>query len=586
MSRHAVLLTADSSAVEDRKAGRLLDFFGVPYRRCRPEEFVSELIGEESSSEAIGVVVSADACLQLLKRLDGHAGLFDRLHSVFVYPGSGMPAVAAVASALTGDERANVYPIDAAVEFGFTDRQQSFCAALSGLQVRPVNARGIHALQAASDDLRPLISTPAGAAFARVPFQGVPFFLACGAGIVDVDAGLAGRNFDVRDHLLAAVPLVLYVKWAFATAGWTQADTGACVVIDDPLLQRRYGFLDFSALGTLTERHGFSTSIAFIPWNWRRSDPAVARLFAADPARLSVSIHGCDHTAGEFGSADAEALSAKAHEALARMSRHEAATGIRHDRVMVFPEGVFSATAMRVLKQSGFAAAVNTEVVSSDSPPRTVRVRDVWDTAVMAYDSFPLFTRRYPTQGIENFAFDIVLGKPCIIVIHHEWCRDGGAHLVEFIDRLNALKAPLAWQSLGALVDRACQRRALSADQTTVEMYGTRLTITNRSETRARYLVRRREGDPSIVRQVTSDGKPLLWRHASGSIEFEVELSPLAETSLHVQFRPMSRGRPRPERLAARVRTTARRYLSELRDNYVTTGMASMSALLGHPVRK
>jgi hypothetical protein len=49
------------------------------------------------------------------------------------------------------------------------------------------------------------------------------------------------------------------------------ARTNACVVIDGPLLQQRYGFLNFRELLQLMEKQNFATSIAFIPWNWRRS---------------------------------------------------------------------------------------------------------------------------------------------------------------------------------------------------------------------------------------------------------------------------------------------------------------------------
>jgi hypothetical protein len=43
------------------------------------------------------------------------------------------------------------------------------------------------------------------------------------------------------------------------------------LVIDDPLLKPRYGFLKFLPFLRLMQRHDFATSIAFIPWNWRRS---------------------------------------------------------------------------------------------------------------------------------------------------------------------------------------------------------------------------------------------------------------------------------------------------------------------------
>src|SRR5437763_10142581 len=103
------------------------------------------------------------------------------------------------------------------------------------------------------------------------------------------------------------------------------------------------------------------------------------------------------------------------------MKRHESITGIRHDRIMVFPHGVFSEAATNVLRHTDFMAAVTNDIIGADSRPHTITIGDVWEIAVMRYNNFPIFTRRYPWEGIENFAFDALLGKPALIVIHHDY---------------------------------------------------------------------------------------------------------------------------------------------------------------------
>src|SRR5207237_7515964 len=134
---------------------------------------------------------------------------------------------------------------------------------------------------------------------------------------------------------------------------------------------------------SLMKRHNFTTNIAFIPWNWRRSTPEIVRLFRENADNYSLSVHGYDHTRAEFGSSDQRRLYWKAQQALERMNRHESMTGIRHDRVMVFPHGIFSEAAMSALKHSGLIAAVNSDVISSDSQPRVVTISELWDIAVM-----------------------------------------------------------------------------------------------------------------------------------------------------------------------------------------------------------
>src|SRR5437667_7156501 len=187
-----------------------------------------------------------------------------------------------------------------------------------------------------------IISLGHGAIFLKLEYKGVPIFLSTSREIIDIDAELTSQNFDIREHFLRAVPLVLYIKWAFAETCWNAPKTNACLVIDDPVLKSRHGFVNFQELLSLMKQHNFSTNIAFIPWNWRRTTPKVTRLFRENPENYSLSVHGCDHTRAEFGSSDRHRLYWKAQQALKRMNQHSDITGIPYDQVMVFPQGIFS----------------------------------------------------------------------------------------------------------------------------------------------------------------------------------------------------------------------------------------------------
>ena len=126
---------------------------------------------------------------------------------------------------------------------------------------------------------------------------------------------------------------------------------------------------------------------------------------------------------------------------------------------MIFPQGVFSSVCPEVLKRNGFLAAVNTETAPADSGTFGTRIRDVWDVAIMKYGCFPIFTRRYAHHGLENFAFDLLLGKPCLIVSHHDFFKDDCAELIELIEKLRSLNCCLRWRPLGEVIRRACRRR-------------------------------------------------------------------------------------------------------------------------------
>jgi hypothetical protein len=330
------------------------------------------------------------------------------------------------------------------------------------------------------------------------------------------------------------------------------------------------------------KRHKFSTNIAFIPWNWRRGTPEVIQLLRENPESYSISVHGCDHTRAEFGSLDRQRLYWKAQQALERMNRHESITGIRHDRVMVFPQGIFSEAAMSVLKHTDLIAAVNNDVICADPCPRAITISDVWDTAVMAYGNFPLFTRRYPWEGIENFAFDALLGKPVIIIIHHDYCSDHCKRLVDFVDRLNALKCRLTWCSLGEVVRRSCRQRELSPGMMEVEMYATQLQLENQSRLRKRYLIRRRESEPSSVKEIRAGSRNVPWSPTDGRVAVEIELNPGENTTISMGFRDLAGNGRHADTLSYRTKTMLRRYLCEVRDNYIVKSKLRLLGLFGH----
>jgi hypothetical protein len=493
----------------------------------------------------------------------------EQIHSVFVYAGEDIAALGKLAELRHGPNTLSE-GCPATASFVVSDKLPEFCGVMAGVRIKADEADVdlIFSSPPAGRHVE-VITLNHGAVFVKVEYRGVPVFLCSGKSIIDIVSDLPDGIFDVRQHVLQAVPPVLYIKWAFAGTCWTAPEKSACLIIDDPLLKPRYGFVRYGELLSLMQRYKFSTNIAFIPWNWRRSDPRVTQLFRENPEYYSISVHGCAHTRAEFGSDDSERLYGTARRALAQMSQHESSTGIPHDRVMVFPQGVFSEAAMSVLKRTDLVAAVNNDTISSNRNPRAITVADVWDTAIMAYDNFALFTRRYPWSGIENFAFDCLLGKPIVIVVHQDSCRDHCARLIAFIEQLNALACPLTWRSLGELVRRSCRQRVLSADVTQVEMFGKELFIENLSDRTKQFLIRRRESNPSAIREVRAGSRPIPWKCYGDQIQFEVELKGREQTIIRLDFHELDEKSKTAENLNYTARTMLRRYLCELRDNYL-----------------
>jgi hypothetical protein len=576
--QEAIILDDLDLSVEGKKIAKILDFFGVPWRASTMTELLALSDAGQESSSRWRFFCSSGTFLQLIKGLERDPGFMqfweEQVDSAFVYAGDDSEILRKLMRRLTGDDGVVISKINPAVrDLTVSNQLDDVCGVMSGVRATAtgINGDADVVLNTSKGNAVSIISVDHGAAFLRIEYSGVAVFLSTSQKIIDIDSELTSQNFDVRHNFLSAVPIVLYIKWAFRDACWNAPETNACLVIDDPVLKPTHGFVNFQELLSLMKRHKFSTNIAFIPWNWRRSSPEVVRLFTENPENYSISVHGCDHTRAEFGGADRWRLYWKTRQALDRMNRHESITGICHDRVMVFPQGIFSEAAMSALKHSGLIAAVNSDVISSDSQPRAVTISEVWDIAVMGYSDFPIFTRRYPWEGIANFAFDVMLGKPAILLIHHDYCSDHCARLIDFIKGLNALKCPLTWTSLGEVVRRSYRQREVSPDVVELEMYGAELRIENRSERRKRYLIRRRESEPSGIKEVRVGSEEMVWNCRNGHIDFEVELDPGENKIIAIKFHDLDGNGQCEETASYKAKTMLRRYLCELRDNYVTT---------------
>jgi hypothetical protein len=154
-------------------------------------------------------------------------------------------------------------------------------------------------------------------------------------------------------------------------------------------------------------------------------------------------------------------------------------------------------------------------------------------------------------------------------VIHHDFCRDGCGQLVRFIDQLNALKAPLTWRPLGDVVRHSYRQKELSPDSVEIEMYGAELRVKNRSDQRKRFIIRRRESEPTTVKEIRAESDQIAWNFSKGHVVFEIELNPGESRTVSIKFHDLSGNGQYSETIGYKVKTLLRRYLSEARDNYV-----------------
>lgn len=405
-----------------------------------------------------------------------------------------------------------------------------------------------------------------GASFVHAKVLGGGFFLWATRNIpslqerVSEDSGLSPFYGEL-------LPAILFVRRACPGLCWENPVPTARIIIDDPLLADRYGYLVYKQLFHSLERLNYAVTIAFIPWNHRRTRPQVANAFALHTNRLSLCIHGCDHINNEFGIADRVTLECKAALAVERMLQHQQRTSLPFEKVMVFPQGCFSRAAILALRRNRYLAAVNTTRVPTDAERDEHTVADELLPATNRFSGFPVFHRRY-LAGIDHCAVDLFLGKPAHIVEHHEVFEHGCGALESCVHALKKMEPRLSWPGLSAL-DRVHLRKQRDGGVLEVRFFTSTFTFEN--TTKANLVCRffKQEPDPGIVKSVRANGHSTEFRTGDRFIEFQSELKPGESARIELEDRDQPPSAVFRAGFGYALKTRVRRHLSEFRDNYL-----------------
>lgn len=572
----AILLCAEELSAAERNLTALLDFFGIPWETSDPTQLAEEARSVVGAPGDYCVLSNAASLAESLRNIAAQKASLPQwiqnARSIYVFGFSDTPQCLELLRYLTGATEASVQKSGLSeTRVTVTSDLPSLCGPMSGLQIplKPAEPDTWFVFPKNSNGCLQIISAPCGEIFLSATRDSVPFYLSAGPKIIDINEP-ANKFFDVKESLSSAVPIVMYLKWAFAHLCGNQKETRGCLIVDDPPLKPHYGFLDFQKALDLMDLHNFAISIAFIPWNRRRTDPKTVRMFQRRADRLSICVHGCDHTAGEFATRSTAALNRKIKTAKERMKEFSGTTSLPYGQIMVFPQGAFSPEAGRALKLNGFVAAVNTEVAPSGGARNDTLVSDLWNIANLAYGSFPIFTRRYLTHGVENFAFDGLLGKPCLMVAHHEVFKEGARELTAFIETLNSLNWNLKWDSLGNVISHSFKIFNTCSGVQCVQMFAEHLVLENLSEEPKTFLVIKHEKAVDSVKAVLIDEKPANHSCQDSQLRFELNIPPAGKAGIRIAYLDNLETESHKERLANQLKIAARRHLSELRDNYLS----------------
>ncbi|HEY6969696.1 MAG TPA: hypothetical protein VJA94_10860 [Candidatus Angelobacter sp.] len=404
------------------------------------------------------------------------------------------------------------------------------------------------------------------------------FLLACNA-IADIQEQV--NEIDPARYFSRLLPAAMFLRSAFEKQCWHSKYCFGNLIIDDPPLKRSYGYLNYRNLVSKMDRYGFASTIAFIPWNHTRTHKEVTQLFRERQDRLSLCVHGCDHTTAEFSSTDLAVLNSKVQLASARMNSLHRQNGLSYSKTMVFPQGRFSTQALTALKSHNYLAALNSSAsVAGSGPDGSLTVADFLGPAITRYEGFPLFLRRYPS-GLEQFAFDLFFGKPLFVVEHHGYFRDGGVRLAEFISRLNSFER-LEWSGLHDIMTKSYLESELPNEITACTLQTNHHVIENHAENDRTFIVTKFEPRGVPIENVLINGQTVKFTVEEDMLGFATRIPALSSTVVNIVYRNLlPRAKP-AQGFASRSRAWTRRMLSEFRDNVLCRSdllLASVQAL-------
>ena len=450
------------------------------------------------------------------------------------------------------------------------------CGPFAGMSFGPVNVANDHILNIGhrKSFLRGTIAV-GRASFMSVGRQDQATLIIIGSSdTTDIDTECSGGH--VGEYFSRFLPCAMALRHIFGDQCWKPCGYRAAITIDDPLLQPQYGFLNYEKLLRLLNDFDLSATIGFIPNNYRRSAPEVARLFCENSHRLSICFHGNDHTAQELASSDRDRLNAIISMAEKRMQIHEKTTGLRCGRIMVCPQEYFSSEALEVLKAHGFAAATSSMSHPAHQAER-LRLRDLAQPAVLKYGGFPLFLRRYIRELTDmDIGVSLFFGRPLLIVEHHDIFKKPQT-LIDAALAVNAFAPGIKWADLESTVRQSSLVRIGDDGCEHIRAYSTTVQVANRHDAARLYEVEWCDiGQRSATEGIVHNGTLCEEGSVSGESRVRRELPAHSSAMFSLIYQEPHSTR-RDLGVGWKAKVYLRRRLSEMRDNYLSKSEVAMT---------
>jgi hypothetical protein len=332
---------------------------------------------------------------------------------------------------------------------------------------------------------------------------------------------------------------MMFFRYAAGERAWHGPGRYANLTIDDAWLREPYGHVNYEGLLREMEQHNFHTTIAFVPWNFDRSEPPIVSLLRAHADRFSICIHGNNHDHQEFGEYGTKPLDGQMgdiKQSLARMAKFQELTGLSYDPVMVFPHSISPEPTLALLKRYNFWATANSVNVpmGADAP------RDpgfALRTATMEFANFPSL-RRYSAEAPgpdSQLAVDAFLGNPMLFYVHQGFFAAGSDAFNSTADTVNHLQPGTLWQSLGYIAQRLYLEKLRDDGNYDIRSYSGTIRLRNDHKRDATFFIEKKE-DFALPLTVFVDGQPYPYRRSENRLDLSVPIRDGATREITIKY--------------------------------------------------
>jgi hypothetical protein len=254
-------------------------------------------------------------------------------------------------------------------------------------------------------------------------------------------------------RFIALLPLIHLLRRITDYDRWTRPGGRAIFLFDDPNLHwPSYGHIRFADLARHAQHHGYHVAMSTVPLDCWFAHRSAVRTFYEAQKTLSLTVHGNDHLYQEFAlplnAADAAPIF---DQALRRIRRFEARTGLHVSRVMVPPHGRCSDEMLDAMLLVGIEALCRAPAWWTDWAVERRRVAR-WTMADMSPVGGPIVGRHrlVNASARDEMTLNLFLDQPVVLYGHHYDLADGYDVLAETAAWLNDFGG-IAWLRLDRL---------------------------------------------------------------------------------------------------------------------------------------